>query len=212
MNIEFRNFNLPISVMGVSIFIIIMAVTYFLLFKEHHKRNKMEFFEIFPLLINYFVLFIISFFLLLYGLDTLLTGYVYNEEIYEVIKELATGIIIISLVILNFIFYVKKHNQDLVQEVREEKKKKDLKLGEWSEIIVFLIVIGMSIYNIYTYSQYIDESLKYRQTIGAVLCIVVTLFLWYNLNPLDTAEKFKDLFKKKKSIDENQEDEDKEEK
>lgn len=197
MGISFRNFTLPINEELILLFLIIIGISYYIFFGKHHKKNEMTFNEIFPLVINYLALSIISFFLLVFGIDTVLTGYVYNEQVSEVIKELIIGCTIISLVILNFVFYVKKHRVDLVQAEREEKEEREAKIGEIVEIIIFSLMIIAPIFNIFNYIHFLDKVEKYRQIGGSILCIFTAIFLLYNLNPLDIKNKIKSIFKKK---------------
>lgn len=195
MNINFRNFSIPINEVIIIMYMCTMAITYGLFFWKHHKRNEMKFFEIFPLVINYFTVCIISTLIFLIGLDIVFTGYKYNEQVSEVVKELTVGLIIIILVILNFIGYVKKHRVDLIQSDREEKAERDNKIGEWVQLIVFLLMIILPICNIYKYISFIDETEKYRQIVLSSICVLTSIFLLYNLNPLEIKEKIKSLFK-----------------
>lgn len=198
MEINFRNFILPINEPIILIAFAIIGVSYYLLFAEHHKRNKMQFGEIYPLVINYFVLSLISIFIFFFGIDCVLTGYVYNDEIAEVIKELILGFTIIILVILNFIFYTKKHKIDLIQEEREAKEEKTAKIAEWIQLIIFLLLIIVPIFNIFKYINFIDKMIKYKQIVSSLICIISAIVLMYNLNPLDIRNKIKLLFYKTK--------------
>lgn len=197
MEINFRNFTLPINEAIVLIFFAIIGITYYIFFSEHHKRNNMKFDEVYPLVINYYILSIISTFLLIFGIDTIFTGYVYNDEIIELIKEFIFGIVIISLVILNFIFYIKKHKVDLVQSEREIQEERTNRIAEWVELIIFLLMIIISVHNIYKYIIFIDKIEKYKQIVKSVFYILIAIFLTYNLNPLDIRNKIKSLFDKK---------------
>lgn len=185
--------------MGEVGFVIIIAsivLSYYLLFKEHHKRNEMKFSEIYPLFIEYAVMFIISILLLVFGVSSVMNGYMNNDEIAEVIKELTVGLVTISLVIIHFIFWVKKHRVDLDVEVREIEEKNTSNIAEWIEIIVFILVIIASIFNIFKYIQFIDEAVKYKQLSISVLCIMASIILLRNLNPLNIKEKIRKIFKK----------------
>lgn len=197
MHINFRNFSLLISEETILVFLIITGISYYIFFGKHHKRNAMKYNEIYPLVINYLALFIISFFILAFGVDIVLTGYIYNEEVSEVIKELFIGFSVISLVILNFIFYIKRHNIDLIQADREAKEKIDAHIGEWVEIVVFILIILVSVFNIFKYISFIDKFIKYKQIFISILCIITSSFLLYHLNPLDIKNKIKSLFKRR---------------
>ncbi|MCX4303529.1 MAG: hypothetical protein K1W33_06245 [Clostridia bacterium] len=187
--------------MGEVGFIIIIAtigLSYYLLFKEHHKRNEMKFSEIYPLFIEYAVMSVISILLLVFGMGSVINGYTNNDEIVEVIKELTVGLVTICLVILHFIFWIKKHRIDLDFEVREVDEKRTSNIAEWIEIIIFILVIIGSIFNIVKYIQFIDEVVKYKQLSISVLCIIASVILIRNLNPLNINKKIKEILKSKK--------------
>lgn len=182
----------------IVVIIALIGISYYLLFKEHHKRNEMTFDEIYPLVIEYAVISVISILLMFVGVKAIINGYVNNDEIKEVIKELTIGIVTISLVILHFIFWVKKHLVDLSTEVREEEKNTTSRIAEWIEIIAFVLIIAGSIFNIFKYMQFIDEVEKYRQISISVLCIIASVILLNNLNPLNFKDKIKEKFKSTK--------------
>lgn len=198
MGIDFRNFTLPINEGIILIFFIITGISYYCFFGKHHKRNEMNFSEIYPLVINYLVLSIISTLILILGIDIVFTGYIYNDEVAEVLKSLIVGLTIISLVIINFIFYIKKHRMDLIQSDREENEKQTSNIAEWIEIIIFILLILFAIFNIFRHISFIDKVEKYKNIIGSILCICASVFLLYNLNPLNIKEKIKFLFLKMK--------------
>ena len=193
----FANFTLPINEVSVVLFLLLCLCSYYFIFKEHHKRNKMKFHEIYPLVINYLILCIISFFVLLFGIDRVLTGYVYNDEISEIIQEFVTGFAIISVVIINFIFYIKKHKVDLIQEEREEQEEKDSKIAEIIELVILVLTFILPIFNIFKYINYIDPAEKIRHICGGILFMIISVFLLFSLNPLDIKGKMKNIFKLK---------------
>lgn len=193
---NFSNFTLPINEFSVIIFLVICLISYYFIYKEHHKRNKLKFHEIFPRVITYLILCIISFFVLLYGIDIVFTGYVYNDEIYEIIKEFITGFAIISVVIINFIFQIKKNKADLIQEEREAQDAKDSKIAEIIEIVIFSLMFILPIFNIFRYINYIDKAEKIRQIVFGILFMVTSAFLLFTMNPLDIKGKIKKIFRK----------------
>lgn len=193
---NFSNFSLPINEISVIIFLVICLISYYFIYKEHHKRNNLKFHEIFPRVITYLILCIISFFVLLYGIDIVFTGYVYNDEIYEIIKEFITGFAIISVVIINFIFQIKKNKADLIQEEREAQDAKDSKIAEIIEIVIFSLMFILPIFNIFRYINYIDKAEKIRQIVFGILFMVTSAFLLFTMNPLDIKGKIKKIFRK----------------
>ena len=193
---NFSNFSLPINEFSVIIFLVICLISYYFIYKEHHKRNNLKFHEIFPRVITYLILCIISFFVLLYGIDIVFTGYVYNDEIYEIIKEFITGFAIISVVIINFIFQIKKNKADLIQEEREAQDAKDSKIAEIMEIVIFSLMFILPIFNIFRYINYIDKAEKIRQIVFGILFMITSAFLLFTMNPLDIKGKIKKIFRK----------------
>lgn len=193
---NFSNFSLPINEISVIIFLVICLISYYFIYKEHHKRNNLKFHEIFPRVIAYLILCIISFFVLLYGIDVVFTGYVYNDEIYEIIKEFITGFAIISVVIINFIFQIKKNKADLIQEEREAQDAKDSKNAEIIEIVIFSLMFILPIFNIFRYINYIDKAEKIRQIVFGILFMITSAFLLFTMNPLDIKGKIKKIFRK----------------
>ena len=196
---KFFNFNVPINEISIIAFLIICLVSYYLLFKEHHKNNKLKFSEIYPLVINYLVLCIVSFIVLLFGIDRVLIGYEYNEEIYEVIKEFITGFSIISVVIINFIFYVKSHKVNPEPEERKVQEDKTEKIAEIVELVFLLLMIIAPIFNIFRYINFVEKEELIKQSLLGLLFICVSVFLLFNLNPLDIKGKLKKMINKKEN-------------
>ncbi len=176
--------------------IALIGLSYYLIFRKHHKKNEMTFAEIYPLVIEYFAISIISIIFLIIGFSCIARGCIDNDEIGEVIKEFGIGITIISLTILHFIFWIKTHKVDLEKLDREEKEVKTNNIAEWIELIAFILIIIASIFNIVKYAQFIDDVEKYSQIGTSVLCIIAALILLYNINPLDIKDKIKGIFKK----------------
>ena len=192
----FSNFTLQINEFSVISFLIISLISYYFLFKEHHRRNELKFHEIYPRVISYIVLCVISFLVFLFGLDRVFTGYVYNDEIAEVIKEFVTGFAIISVVIINFIFYIKRNKVDLIQEEREAQDEKDSKIAEVIEIILCIIMFFLPLFNMFRYINYVDKTERLRQIIFGILFMITAVFLLFGLNPFDIRGKIKKIFKK----------------
>ena len=190
---DFSNFTLPINEFSIGLFLISCLCSYYFIFKEHHKRNELKFHEIYPLVINYLILCIISFFVLLFGIDRVITGYVYNDEISELIQEFITGFAIISIVIINFIFYIKRHKVDLVQEEREEQDVKDSKIAEVIELIIFSVMFFLPVFYIFRYINFMDKSERIISIVGGILFMIISGFLLFSMNPLDIRGK---IFKK----------------
>lgn len=185
-----------------EIFIIIViaciGISYYFIFKEHHKRNHLKFADIYPLVIEYAVICVISILLLVVGFKAVINGYVNRDEIREVLKELIVGLVTICLVIIHYIYWIKKHKFDVDIGDVEARDEKNAHIAEYIEICVFVIIIIGSIYNIIKYAQFIDKVEKYRQISISVLCIISSIILLHNLNPLKIKDKIKKIIKSKK--------------
>lgn len=192
----FSNFNLPINEVSVILFLVVCLISYYFIFKEHHKKNKLKFHEIYPRVINYIILCMVSVLVLLFGIDRVFTGYVYNDEIYEVIKEFVTGFAIISVVITNFIFYLKRNKVDLIQETRDAQDEKDSKIAEIIEIVIFSLMFIVPLFNIFRYINYIDKLERTRQIVFGILFMIMSVFLLFSMNPLNIRGKIKNIFRK----------------
>ena len=196
MEIEFTTFKLPINEGIVMLYIAIIGISYYFIFRKHHKDNLLKFADIYPLFINYSVLCIISTFVLIFGVDVLLTGYMFQEQRSEVVLDLIAGLSIISIVILNFIYYIKKNKAPVNIEMQEEKNKMDAKISEWIELIIFIAMFVYSIFNIIKYSNFVDELEKQRQVLLYSISAIISIFLLLHFKPLNIKEKFK-IYKKK---------------
>ena len=105
-----------------------------------------------------------------------------------------------SATIINYIFYIKNSLKDLDPVAREENKKYILKIGEILELILFTIFCLTPIWRIPAYiNMYKNNQSIVLPNIKAITLSVASLFLMYQLNPLDIKNK---ILKNKKVKDE----------
>ena len=198
---DVSNYSVRLGYIIIAAFLAICLISYYILFKDHHKRNELKFYEIYPLVIKYIILCIFSVFLIIFGISRIMEGYVYNEEIYEVIAEFAVGFTTIIVVILNFIFYVKRHRVDLVQEEREADAENTNNIAEIIEFVLLIGMIIISIFNMYREINLKDITNQLNELFTSIMLIVASVFLMFTLNPLDVKGKVKNIFDKDKNKD-----------
>ena len=122
--------------------------------------------------------------MLAFGIDTLLTAYIYTEERADVIENMVIGITTISITI---------------ESERKENDKKNIKIGEILQFIALFIFIFAPIWKIPFFleiKEYKQELVK--QILISIFMMIASMFLMYELNPLDIKNKIKrKVFNKK---------------
>ncbi len=193
------------STLHVMIFLpVYMALcigTYYMIFHKHHKRNKIEDFELFELFTNYFVTLSMSILIFAVGIYFFKLAYEVMYERSLMIKYIAIAIAIISGVIINFYFYIKRNLKDFNPEARESYKKKVIVVGEMLELICFSVLALMPVWRInkLILMYRLGEKNEFFETLSfSLIMTVVSLFLLYNLNPIDVRGIIKTKFFRKK--------------
>lgn len=125
----------------------------------------------------------------LFGGYCIIDAYSYRDERAEVISRVLIGIIIISVTIINYIFYLKKNLQDLDQELREENKKCTMKIGEILELIFFTIFLFTPIWRIPSFMKLSETSNLIVEIGKSIFVSFLSVILLYNLNPMDIKNK-----------------------
>ena len=198
VNFENLKFNYITIIFGA--YIIILGIIYYLIFHKHHKRNQVDFSELISLLTKYYSLSIISTLLIVFGIYCFSWAHEYSYDRTEVIMYMITGILIISLTIINYIFYIKRNLVDYNQTIREMNKKSMLKVGEVLEFILFTIFVFTPIWRIPTFIELFDDKRKMILEIGkAFLLSIGSIILLINLNPLDVKNGFKKIRDERKN-------------
>jgi len=197
VNFENLKFNHITIIFGV--YIIILGIIYYLIFHKHHKRNQVDFGELISLLTKYYSLSIISTLLIVFGIYCFGLAHEYSYDRTEVIMYMITGILIISLTIINYIFYIKRNLVDYNQTIREMNKKSMLKVGEVLEFIIFTIFVFAPIWRIPAFIELFDDKRKMiLEIVKSFLLSIGSIILLINLNPLDVKNGFRRIREEKK--------------
>lgn len=170
----------------VGLYIIILGIAYFLIFRKHHKRNHVEIFELVSLVTKFFVITTISIIIILFGVDCIITSHEYSDVRSDVIAGLTLGIVIISGTIINYIFYLKDALRDYIIAERTENNRRTQRIGEILQLICFIMVICMPLWRIpYFIKVFDDKQELWTDLIRSFVISFVAMFVLYNLNPLD---------------------------
>ena len=177
-----------------GMYLVFCGVLYYIIFRKHHKKNKIELFELITLVSKFFATTTITLIVIALGIKCIISANEYKDNRFDVITYLSFGIFIISMSIINYIFYIKRSLVDLNPEVREANKKATIKVSEILEIIIFTIMLLMPIWKIPAFielwSNKKDVILEILKSFGVSICSII---LMYNLNPLKIRDK---IFKK----------------
>lgn len=197
-------FNISSTLIGVAfgIYIIMLGVIYYFTYKNHHKRNKIDFEELINLIVKFYTTVTVSLFVIVLGIYCIIDANNYKDDRLDVISHISLGIIIISVTITNFIFYIKRSLKDLDPIIREQNKKQTMKIGQVLELIIFTILIFVPIIRIPKLIEiYNDKEEFLIELIRDLLISISSIFLLINLNPCKIKEKTLSLFKQEKNKD-----------
>lgn len=194
LSVDFKNLKFNYITIIFSVYIIILGIMYYLIFHKHHKRNHVDFSDLISLLTKYYSLSIISTLLIGVGIYCFMLAHEYSYDRTEVIMYIITGILVISLTIINYIFYIKRNLVDYNQTIREMNKKAMLRVGEVLEFILFTIFVFAPIWRIPVFIDLFDDKGKMMLEIGkSFLLSICSIILLINLNPLDVKNGFKKI-------------------
>lgn len=194
-------FNISNKLIGIlfGIYFISVGIIYYFIFRKHHKRNKIEFSELISLVVKFYTTVTVSLVIIAFGIYCIIDANHYKDDRMDVISYLALGIIIISTVIINFIFYIKRSLLDLNPIVREENKKRTLKIGEILELIIFILLIFVPIFRIHNLIEIFDNKKEFIiELVRDIAISCSSIILLVNLNPCKIKENVAKLFKKSK--------------
>lgn len=179
----------------VGIYIILCGFIYFLIFRKHHKRNEVKLDELVGLVTKFYSLTTISVLMIGFGFYLFANAATYRYDREEVIKSILIGIFIITAVVINYINYLKNSLKDFDKAVREENRKRNMHIGEILELIIFTFFIFMPVFKIPVFIKLKDfKNELYMEIAKSVMISCSSMFLIYNLNPLEIKEK---IFKNK---------------
>ena len=184
-----------LAIVIIGIYFLLCGIAYFLIFRKHHKRNKVKIGELVEPVTKFYGITTITILMIFCGLYLFADAAINRYDLEEVISDLVLGVFIISAVVLNYINYLKNSLKDYNQEVREENQKKNAKIGQILELIIFIILVFTPVYKIPTFIRLSEFKINlYWEIIKSVLISISSVFLLYSLNPLDIKGK---IFKKK---------------
>ena len=194
-----------ISMVGIGIYLILLGIMYYVIFNKHHKRNKVEFNELISLLTTYYSLSIISTLLFILGVQCFVVAKQSSYDRNEVILYILTGILIISVSLINYIFYIKRNLRDYNSITREHNKQVTLKIGEILEFIIFIIFILAPIWRIPAFIDLFNNKPEMiKEILKAFLLSIAAIILLFNLNPLNIKGKLR-LLKEDENLNNNKE-------
>lgn len=192
MNFNFTNFSITINTFVAIIFFVITTIIYVGIFSKHHKRNKLNYVEISEIFMSYTVLMIISTFILLIAFDLFLTGLEAIEYRRERYANFISSVIMTSIVVWNFIRFLKHNLKDIEISEKETTEKKTLKVGEVLQLIFFIIIMFTPIWRIPEFLKLIENKVELiKQILISFFYSILAIFLLIKLNPLDIKNKLK---------------------
>lgn len=197
--IDFKNLDFNVATWGVGIYLIVLGIVYYFIFHKHHKKNKIELDELMPLVTKFYTLTTLTFFMIGIGIYAILNANQFKDSRSDVVAGVLLGIVIISITIISYVFYIKRSLKDLNQEERETTRKNVAIVGEILQLIFFIIFILMPIWRIPVFIKVIEQKneliIELVRSFGLSIAAIILL---NSLNPLDIKGKIKGLFTKKK--------------
>lgn len=190
LTFDFRNLSFNIITIVFGIYLIAIGVAYYFIFHKHHKRNKIEFDELITLITKFYTLTMLTTILIAVGIFCIIKSNTYKDDRTQVVAGVLLGIAIISITIINYVFYIKRSLKDLVQEEREVTRKAILKFGEVLELIFFIIFILMPIWRIPKFIELFETKKELIiELIRSFALSIASMILLISINPIDIKGK-----------------------
>jgi len=179
------------------IYMIICIGSYYLIFNKHHKRNNLKDFEILKSFTNYFVTLSMTVVVMFIGIQFFKEASNNLDDRNTEITFLVWAILIITGAICNFIFFIKRNLKDLDPAIRISYEKRMMKTAEILEIICFGLFIFMPLWlKVPLKIAYTDgdKQLFAKYLAASIISPFTSIFLLYQLNPLDIRNRVKKQF------------------
>ena len=179
------------------IYMIICIGSYYLIFNKHHKRNNLKDFEILKSFTNYFVTLSMTVVVMFIGIQFFKEASNNLDDRSTEITFLIWAILIITGAICNFIFFIKRNLKDLDPAIRISYEKRMMKTAEILEIICFGLFIFMPLWlKVPLKIAYADgdKQLFAKYLAASIISPFTSIFLLYQLNPLDIRNRIKKQF------------------
>lgn len=197
---ELKDLDINFITIFFGIYMIAIGVVYYFIYHKHHKKNKIELDELITLVTKFYVTTIITTIAIVLGVVCIIGANSFKYDRTELIFSIFFGIGIITIAIINFVFYIKRSLKDLDQEVREKVRKATIKIGEVLMLIFFIIFITMPLWRIPKFIEVIENKKQLTmELIRAFGLCIAALFLLNALNPVDIKGKVKKLFTNKET-------------
>ena len=197
---ELKNLDINLVTILFGIYMIAIGVAYYFIYHKHHKKNKIELDELITLVTKFYVTTIITTIAVVLGITCIIGAGAFKDSRTELIFSIFFGIGIITIAIINFVFYIKRSLKDLDLEIREKVRKATIKIGEVLELIFFIIFITMPLWRIPKFIEVFENKKELvEELVRAFGLCIAALFLLNALNPVDIKGKVKKLFSKKKT-------------
>lgn len=197
---ELKDLDINFVTILFGIYMIAIGVAYYFIYHKHHKKNKIEFDELITLVTKFYVTTIITTIAIVLGIACIIGANAFKYDRTELIFSIFFGIGIITIAIINFVFYIKRSLKDLDLEIREKVRKATIKIGEVLELIFFIIFITMPLWRIPKFIEVIDDKKELiKELVRAFALCIAALFLLNALNPVDIKGKVNKLFTKKEA-------------
>ena len=179
------------------IYMIVCIGSYYLIFNKHHKRNNLKDFEILKSFTNYFVTLSMTVVVMFIGIQFFKEASNNLDDRSTEITFLIWAILIITGAICNFIFFIKRNLKDLDPAIRISYEKRMMKTAEILEIICFGLFIFMPLWlKVPLKIAYADgdKQLFAKYLAASIISPFTSIFLLYQLNPLDIRNRVKKQF------------------
>lgn len=195
---ELKDLDINFITILFGIYMIAIGVAYYFIYHKHHKKNKIELDELISLVTKFFVTVIITTVAIVLGIACIIGANTFKDSRTELVFSIFFGIGIITIAIINLVFYIKRSLKDLDQEIREKERKATIKIGEILALIFFILFITMPLWRIPKFIEVIDDKKELiKELVRAFGLCIAALFLLNALNPVDIKGKVKNLFTKK---------------
>ena len=135
---ELKDLDINFITILFGIYIITVGIAYYFIYHKHHKKNKIELDELISLVAKFYVTTTITIIAILVGIVCIIFANEFKDNRADVIFRVLMGIVIITVAIINFVFYIKGSLKDLNQEIRAQNRKATIKIGEVLELIFFI--------------------------------------------------------------------------
>ena len=181
------------------VYMVICIGSYYLIFNKHNKRNHLKNFELMQLFTNYFLTLTMTIVVILVGIQFFKEAYNSIAERSEEISYIVLAILTISGAIINFIMYIKRNLKDLDPVQRVNYENRMMKTAEILEIICFGLFFFMPFWLKGTIKGAYydgDMTLFIKYVVLSIISPIISVFLLYELNPLDIRKKIKDFINK----------------